>query len=99
MSGSEPEQRSEGGGRAPISLDELACKEQARFELAEPATPEKMFERRWAEALLETVLGRLREEFGRAAQSDRFEILKPALVSEKCWSGAELATHLGLSES
>src|SRR5262249_4457342 len=43
-----------GGGVALLSLDEMAWKEGARFEAAQHTTPEKMFERRWAEALLET---------------------------------------------
>ncbi len=88
-----------GGGRTPVSLDELASRERARFEVAEHATPEKMFERRWAEALLETVLERLRGESERLGQLERFEFLKPALVSEKSYSAAELAARLGVAES
>ncbi len=86
-----------GGGVAAVSLEAMACEERTRFEPSVTATPEKMFERRWAEALLETVLGRLREEFTLAGQADRFELLKPCLVSEKPLAGVEIAERLGLS--
>jgi RNA polymerase sigma-70 factor (ECF subfamily) len=88
-----------GGGVVPFSLEQMAAEEQSRFEPAEHTTPEKMFERRWAEALLETVLGNLRREFELAGQSQRFELLKPWLTSERPAAGTELAAQLGLSES
>ena len=47
--------------------------------LAEPLddrTPEKMFERRWALAVLEQVMNRLQTEMAEAGQADFFSELK-----------------------
>ena len=58
-------------------------------------TPETIYERRWAEALLETVLARLREEYESAGDRERFDILKVFLVVEQqAPSGAEVAARL-----
>jgi DNA-directed RNA polymerase specialized sigma24 family protein len=71
-----------GGGRAPVSLD--ADPEEA-FLLAEPATlttPEHLFERRWAIALMERAFARLREEFVAAGKTVQFARLKGYLEAE-----------------
>jgi len=89
-----------GGGAVHFSLEADAAEGGYRVEPADPATPETIFERRWAETVLEAVLARLRREFKDAGQPDRFDILKPFLAAEQqAPSGAEVATRLGLSES
>jgi len=89
-----------GGGAVHLSLEAEAAEDGYRVEPADPVTPETIFERRWAETVLETVLARLRQEFEAAGQQERFEVLKPFLAAEKQGpSGAEVAARLGLSES
>lgn len=56
-----------GGGRALIPLDDLLARERADLEPADTLTADKIYERRWALALLEQVLGRLEEEYRTAA--------------------------------
>src|SRR4030095_14807313 len=45
-----------------ISLDELLESEATDFELAETLSADRLYERRWALAMLEQVLGRLESE-------------------------------------
>jgi len=93
--------RQKRGGRVvTFSLDEKDAEERYVVEPADELTPEKIFERRWAEALLEQVLARLRVEFRAAGQEDRYELLKPFLVGDDDpGPGEELAARLGLGVS
>ena len=59
-------------------------------------SPEEIYERTWAVALLDKVLGRLREETAASGQSTRFEHFKAALMGEGPHSRyTELALTLG----
>ena len=46
-------------------------------------SPEKLFDRRWAETMQERVFARLRREFADAGQVARFDECKPWLMGEK----------------
>src|SRR5687767_8359858 len=72
-----------GGGVTPLSLDERDDEGRFQFEPRDELTPEKAFERRWVEAVLESVLTRLRDECNEAGHEDRFERLKAYLVEDK----------------
>ena len=85
-----------GGGVTPLSID--ACDAEGRY-LREPShgsTPERIFERAWALALLDMVLARLRLEYEGSGRGTAFEALKGVLAGD---SGsvrhAELAQGLG----
>jgi len=68
--------------------------------IAAGTAPETLYERRWAETVLEAVLSRLRKEFEAEGQLARFEILKPFLMGEKqAPSGKEVASSLGVTET
>ena len=71
-----------GGQRQIVSWDELAAEELYRHEPVEPLTPEKVFERSWAFALLEQVLGRLKQEYAAADKANLFSKLEPELTRE-----------------
>jgi RNA polymerase sigma-70 factor (ECF subfamily) len=89
-----------GGCHAHFSLDDVRAEDGFRVEPADDATPETIYERRWAETVLEAVLTRLRQEYENAGEHERFEILKPFLTHEKQpKAGAQLAAQLGISES
>lgn len=88
-----------GGGGAIISLDEQDAEERFHFEPPDELTPEKAFERRWVESVLEQVLTRLRDEFNVAGYEDRFETLKIYLVEDKgSIPFSEMAGRLGITE-
>lgn len=87
-----------GGGCAFVSLDYVREQEDRPFEPSHEDTPERIYERRWAEAVLNSVLHRLREEFD-GARVKRFDALKVFLVEEpKTASYAEIAAELGMSQ-
>lgn len=89
-----------GGGALLISLDERDAEERFHFEPADELTPEKAFERRWVEAVLEQVLSRLRAECEKSADGNRFEMLKVYLVDDRgAVSFAEMAGRLGMTEA
>src|SRR5713101_2250946 len=52
-----------GGGKVMISLDEQTAEKLFSGEPASCLSPEREFERRWATALLQQAMTRLREEF------------------------------------
>ena len=70
-----------GGGQTTISLDFRSGEDRYRqIEPADNLTPERLYEKRWAMALLDLVLARLREEFRAAGKLDLFDALKPLLA-------------------
>jgi DNA-directed RNA polymerase specialized sigma24 family protein len=65
-----------GGAQTFISLDDHNAEELYLAEPDSTTTAEKIFERRWALALLAQAFGRLRGEFGAAGKAREFEQLK-----------------------
>ena len=58
-----------GGNVTFIELDALAPEDRYRHEPTTNQSPERLYDRGWAVAVLERVLGRLRLEFGGAERS------------------------------
>jgi RNA polymerase sigma factor (sigma-70 family) len=87
-----------GGATRLLSLDSSAAEEAFRLEPAHGLTPEVLFERDWAQALLSTCLARLRQEEDAAGRPARFEVLKPFLVGEGLSGYGEAARTLELEE-
>jgi RNA polymerase sigma-70 factor (ECF subfamily) len=69
-----------GGGLAPLSIDARDAEGRYLREPAHEQTPERLFERDWALALLDDVLARLRDEYERSGRGTAFEALKFALT-------------------
>ena len=89
-----------GGEHQIISLDTLAAEEEYGRELGAALTPEMLFERRWAIALLDQVLARLRQEYATADKTKVFAVLEAALTSAVTPGfTAQAATELGLTEN
>ncbi len=66
----------------------------------DPLTPEKIFEREWAVALLVVVMRRLQRDMERRGNGRQFELLKHVLSGESCEvTFSEIAVELGQSES
>jgi RNA polymerase sigma-70 factor (ECF subfamily) len=88
-----------GGSHSPIPLEAWKGEELYQREPAHNETPEKIFERRWALALLERVLARLRDEFvsnGDAAHFERLKVFLLGLDGDVRY--AELARELQTTE-
>jgi DNA-directed RNA polymerase specialized sigma24 family protein len=88
-----------GGGRACLPLDFGDAEVRYGREPGHRLTAEKLFERRWALALLEGVLARLREEHAARGKGELFDRLRGFLVGERQPGGyAGAAADLGLTE-
>jgi len=71
-----------GGHCETFSLDALEPEARYALEPATDLTPERIFDRRWAMALLEQALWRLREEQAASGKVQHFELLKDFLTNE-----------------
>ena len=88
-----------GGGRSRLSLDFDAGESRYAVEPADELTPQRLYDRQWAETLLDHVLGRLRQQYVRAGKEKHFEILKNFLTGRNASvSHAAAAQQLGISE-
>jgi RNA polymerase sigma factor (sigma-70 family) len=88
-----------GGDQGFLSLDAGAGEERFATEPPDAATPETIYERRWAAALLERVLRLLGEECAATGRAAQFEELKASLWGEnRGATQAEIAARLGMSE-
>jgi RNA polymerase sigma factor (sigma-70 family) len=91
--------RKRGGGQAALSLDFETEERQLSLEPADPRTPESVFERRWAIALLDQVYRRLETEFASVGKAGQFAALRVTLTAPRGSTPyAELAGRLGMSE-
>jgi RNA polymerase sigma-70 factor (ECF subfamily) len=87
-----------GGGQAVIRLDALDAEARYGLEPVDYLTPDKLFERRWALAVLERVLARLEAEFAAAGKADFFAALKGFLAGGPARTYGAAGEHLGMSE-
>jgi RNA polymerase sigma-70 factor (ECF subfamily) len=88
-----------GGGQVPLSIDGSAAESSYAFEPVERVTPDKLYERRWALALLQQVMSQLKNEYARQGKAEVFEELKVTLTGEGRMEGyAQIAERLGSSE-
>lgn len=89
-----------GGGCGFISLDAAAGEEGYRLEPVDELTPDQVFERRWAQTVLQAALNRLREEYsarGQTALFDRLQDYQPREPGGQSY--AQLGAELGLTEA
>jgi RNA polymerase sigma-70 factor (ECF subfamily) len=68
-----------GGKQSFVSLDEEVAEGRYKLEPATNLTPAMIFERRWAMAVLEQALRKLRDEFVSTGREAQFNRLKPFL--------------------
>lgn len=88
-----------GGHLQIVPLDPPAGEERLQLEPATQTTPDREFDRRWALALLDTVLALLAQEYSAAGKEGLFTVLKETLgASRSEVSQRELAKALGMSE-
>ena len=87
-----------GGGQPLVPPDGTDAETRYSLEPADHLTPEAVFERRWAFAVLERTLIELRREYAAGEKSDLFEALQGFLPGgQGCVSRAELAAKRGVS--
>ena len=89
-----------GGGQVIVSLDAMAGQDGYLLEPVDELTPDQVFERRWAQTVLQTALNRLREEYAARGQAKLFELLQDYQPREPGGQSYEqLGEVLGLTEA
>src|SRR5215471_11267899 len=86
------------GGGMVVPLEFSSGEERYQREPAHDETPERIFERRWALAVLDRVVERLRNEFILHGRPEHFEHLKVFLLGQSDAPYAALAQELNTSE-
>ncbi len=89
------------GGTAPaLPLDWTGAESRYQLEGRTGASPESLYERRWAIELLEHTLDQLRAENAQAGKQAVFDQLQGCLLGERTTETyAQLGARLGLSEA
>jgi DNA-directed RNA polymerase specialized sigma24 family protein len=87
-----------GGGLIALSIDARDAEGRYLHEPEHNQTPERLFERDWALAMLTEVLAQLRAEYHDTGRGSTFEALKCTLTEDpQSVPRAELAVKLGIS--
>ncbi len=88
-----------GGGGEVLSLDLDAAERRFCAEPADGASPDKLFDRQWAVALLGEVLRQLEAEHRDGGKEETFAVLKETLAgTRESQPYVELAARLGWTE-
>lgn len=87
-----------GGGHAPLPFELETAEGRYLREPSHDETPDKIFERRWAMALLERSVERLRREHEEEGRKHSFEVLRQFLPGGSAVPYAEAARQLGVGE-
>lgn len=89
-----------GGGAPVLSLDLDAAERRYQNEPRDDVTPERLYDRRWALAVLERTLARLRAEFRAAGREGFFDAVQWTLTGDtEAISYREIADRFGMTES
>ncbi|HMC78901.1 MAG TPA: hypothetical protein VKH34_17250 [Vicinamibacterales bacterium] len=87
-----------GAGHPVTSLDVSSGESRYALEPRDGVTPEVLFERQWAHALVDRVQVRLRTVFVRAGKGAVFEHLKGCVTADDDLDYREIAASLGMTE-
>lgn len=71
-----------GGGRPPLPLEFDDGERQYLLEPVDDETPERVYERRWAQAVLAQATARLSDKFAQRGRQEAFVRLQPFLTGE-----------------
>jgi len=88
-----------GGNHQVISWNEVEAENLYSLERVDGMTPDRIFEKRWATSLLDTVMKRLRAEFSTPEKRELFEALKQTVWGQSPEvSYKEMGAKLGMAE-
>ncbi|MBI4658840.1 MAG: sigma-70 family RNA polymerase sigma factor [Verrucomicrobia bacterium] len=89
-----------GGKQTFISLDDESAEKQYVFGLVSDLSPERIYEQRWAQTLLDQALARLWEEFAAQGKAEQFDVLKVFLQEETSYGDyPAIASQLHMNPS
>ena len=82
-----------------IALDAASAESRYALEPADAMTPERLYQRRWALAVLDQVLLRLRHDFAARGSEPLFDALKNTLTDQSSApTYAQIARQLNMTE-
>ena len=88
-----------GGGTLPISIDAIEAEERYRVEPTSQSSPDKIYDREWALALLGNTLSRLEQEFDAAGKGAVLKRVRVFLMGPMATDSIKAAAlDLGLPE-
>ena len=89
-----------GGGKIILSIEEMKEKDSYLHEPVDHLSPDQVFERRWAQTILQLALDRLRGEYVRTGKGELFDLLKDFQPREAgAPSYAEIGARFGMTEA
>jgi RNA polymerase sigma-70 factor (ECF subfamily) len=88
-----------GGGQTILPLEIDDGERRYQLEPVDGVTPEQVYERRWAETVLDAALARLAAKYSDPNRQRLFQALRPLLTSRDVSSEAATAASLGMTES
>jgi len=88
-----------GGGKTFVSLDETSAEDRYLDASSNGLSPEQIYDRRWAQTVMERALSRLRDEYVAGGKAELFEQLKDIQPGEHGEASyAEIGARLGLAK-
>ena len=87
-----------GGHLKQVSLDASDAERRYAFEPADMATPEALYEQRWALTVLDRSLDRLRLHYEGSNRVPQFDAMRNCLVGDRESSYQEIAKSLSMTE-
>ena len=87
-----------GGGKAPLPLDFERAEERYRLEPSHDVTPDRIYERSWAIALLENVVEKLERDYADRGNGDLFAALRGFLTGADDTPYVDVGAGLDMSE-
>lgn len=89
-----------GGGQSLVSLDAELAESLFEADLATGLSPDQIFDRRWAQAILEQATAQLKQEYTAAGKAALFDALSGFLAEESRFGDyADVAQRLGMTAS
>jgi RNA polymerase sigma-70 factor (ECF subfamily) len=88
-----------GGGQTFIPLETEDAENRYAIEPREELSPDRLYDRRWAEALLERVLARLKQDYDSTGRTQVYSQLQQFLWGRQAeMSYSEMGDRLGINE-
>lgn len=87
-----------GGGQPHLSLQAEQAEERFHAEPADYASPDRIFEKRWAETVVQNTLLRLEAEYQKREKVALFDALKDSLWGDADECYTEVASRLNVTE-
>jgi RNA polymerase sigma-70 factor (ECF subfamily) len=81
-----------------VSLELEDGERRYQLEPADGLTPERIYERRWAQSVFDNAMRRVASQHTSAGRESLFLRLRPLLTDDSTRPSSELAAELGMSE-